>query len=584
MLCFFYYAHLMSHFLYIIVVILFSTLSPAARLCHAAGADFHPFEQHEQRLRQLEEQQRRQFLTPPPAGPTQPGAAPAPPEDACIAIRKIRFEGATLFSADRLERLARPFEGKCLSLAEINEVLKKVTNLYVSKGYVTSRAVLGPQDISAGVLVVRIVEGKVEDIVLSPRSTMQPMQIKSIFPGVRDSVLDLRDIEQGLDQLNRLPSNAAAMRIEPGADMGGSRVVIDNVQQRTWRLIAGYDNFGQDNTGVAQYTLGMEKDNFIGCNDQFAGYVTASMPRIGNEFKNEWEGNSASLSMLFSIPYGYWLLSGSGSHFEYTSQIYGLNQAYTSKGGANTVRLALDRVIWRGSADKLTLGGFYQYRNVENSIEDTVLLASSYSLTTTGLVASYVRRMLEGVLTLQVEQTWGMPHLSRSVPGPVTATTPHTHFSKTGGSLHWLLPFNLEEQSFAWSLHARGQTSRQTLYGAERMYLGSAHTVRGFRDTPVGGESGGYIRNELAWNVPQSWRALLPPQVGNVQIFGGWDYGGIIRDKKDPYEWGELQGLAAGLRTSGPLSLEAAWSRPLTWPRYVKETPDVWYLNVRYTF
>ena len=115
--------------------------------------------------------------------------------------------------------------------------------------------------------------------------------------------------------------------------------------------------------------------------------------------------------------------------------------------------------------------------------------------------------------------------------------------------------------------------------------MGSPYTVRGFRETPVGGDCGGYMRNELAWTVPAK---ILDPvknsQLGPVQIYAAYDYGGISRDAKDPYEWGELTGMTLGVRTSGKLSVQASWSRPLTAPDYVQDKGDVWSLSVRYTF
>ena len=66
--------------------------------------------------------------------------------------------------------------------------------------------------------------------------------------------------------------------------------------------------------------------------------------------------------------------------------------------------------------------------------------------------------------------------------------------------------------------------------------------------------------------------------------FAAYDYGGIARDGKDPYEWGEMHGMALGLRTSGDFSVQAAWSHSLGAPDYVKERDDVWYLTLRYTF
>lgn len=61
---------------------------------------------------------------------------------------------------------------------------------------------------------------------------------------------------------------------------------------------------------------------------------------------------------------------------------------------------------------------------MENRFEEVRLVSSSYRLTTTGLAASYGRRMLGGVLTLQAEQIRGIPNMSWSVPGPETSTTP----------------------------------------------------------------------------------------------------------------------------------------------------------------
>lgn len=555
---------------------------------HAAGPwDGRPFESHEQRMRELERQQRQPLLTPPPeVAPAPAPGTPVPTEGACITIRSIKVEGSTLLSSSTLRRLVQPFEGKCLTLGEINEILQRITNAYAERGYVTSRAVLGPQDLSGGELSVRIIEGTVEDITLTPQSTMQQGQLLSIFPWVRGGPLNLRDIEQGLDQLNRLPSNAATMSIEPGEAPGASRVVINNVQSRTWRAVLGYDNYGQETTGIPQYTLGLEKDNFLGCNDQLLFYWTASMPPIHEAFENPWDGTSKSASLLFSIPWGYWLFSGSYSYFDYSSQIYGMNQSYTNAGHTSALKLNVDRVIWRDGVGKLSIGGYFQYRDVENAIEDVLLLGSSYRLSTAGLTASYVRRLWGGVVTLQAERTWGLPFMSQSIPGPISATVPHTNFDKSSGFLSWYLPIAVGGQSFAWTLTAEGQLSEQTLYGSERLYLGSVYTVRGFRGTPIGGDSGGYMRNELAWNVPQSWWAWLSPQVNNMQFFGAWDWGGIVRDAKDPYEWGELQGMALGLRTTGPLSVEASWTHPLSAPDYAWRQPleDIWNLSIRYTF
>ena len=564
----------------------------ACRVAHAAAPDprqnasGRATEMHEQRLRLLEEEQRRTLLTPPqqePPLPTPP--APAPDGGACIQISTLHVEGVTLLSPRTLEAITQAHENTCLSLAGINGILQQITNAYVREGYITSRALLEPQDLSAGVLRIRVAEGRVESIEPDAASTMETRQLMTIFPFVRGSVLNLRDIEQGLDQLNRLPSNRATMRVEPGREPGTSRVLIANVQERTWRPYLGYDNLGQDSTGRTQYTMGLEKDNYIGCNDQVSVYYTGAMPHgYAPNDDNRQDGYSESLTGLFSIPFGYWLLSGNASTYSYSTDLLGTNQKYTSTGTTLASRVALDRVLMRDADGKLSAGAFYQYRDVDNYIEEVRLVTSSYRLSSAGFTLTYTRRMFGGVFSLALEQAWGIPSMSEGVALDSPASAPKTNFSKSSGNLQWYYPFMLDRQSFAWTLSARGQTADVTLYNSERLYLGGPYSVRGFQNSAVSGNQGGYMRNDLAWNVPQTWYSFDKNPIGNVQLFAAYDIGAIVR--RDAYERGHVSGVAGGLRVAGALSGELAYAHPLETPSFVRESEKrgVWYLQVRYTF
>ncbi|MDR2695697.1 MAG: ShlB/FhaC/HecB family hemolysin secretion/activation protein [Deltaproteobacteria bacterium] len=574
----------MPLYLSVIFFVLFCRFAYAAAPDPQRNMPERAMELHEQRLRLLEEEQRRSLLTPPP----QEGARPAPPAPspdagACVHIRAFHVEGATLLSSRTLEKITRPHENTCLTLAGINGILQQITNAYIQAGYIASRALLEPQDLAAGVLRIRVVEGRVESIEPDASSTMDARQFMTIFPFVRGSVLNLRDIEQGLDQLNRLPSNRASMRIEPGKAPGTSRVLIANVQERTWRPYIGYDNLGQDATGRTQYTLGLEKDNFIGCNDQFALYYTGAMPEEYGPNNSKVEGYSESLTGRFSMPVGYWLLSGSASTFSYSTLLLGRNQSYTSQGTSVAARIALDRVIFRDGDSKLSLGAFYQYRDINNYIEEERLLASSYRLSSAGLALTYTRRMLGGVMSLSLEQAWGIPSMSEAIPFDSPASAPKTNFSKSSASLQWYYPFALAGQSFAWTLSARGQIADVTLYNSERLYLGGLYSVRGFQNSVLSGNQGGYMRNELAWNVPQTWHAFAGSPIRNVQLFAAYDTGALVQ--RDSYERGYISGVAGGIRISGALALELAYAHPLEAPSFVRksEKRDTWYLSVKYT-
>ncbi|MDV0916573.1 POTRA domain-containing protein, partial [Enterobacter asburiae] len=70
-------------------------------------------------------------------------------------------------------------------------------------GYITSRAFLTEQDLSGGQLNIVVLEGRLEAIRLEGET---PRMLKMAFPGRVGGILNLRDIEQGMEQINRLRS------------------------------------------------------------------------------------------------------------------------------------------------------------------------------------------------------------------------------------------------------------------------------------------------------------------------------------------------------------------------------------------
>lgn len=58
----------------------------------------------------------------------------------CFDISRVEIEGATRLSAATLGTLTRPFNDRCVGVADITTLLKAITDLYLDKGFVTSRS------------------------------------------------------------------------------------------------------------------------------------------------------------------------------------------------------------------------------------------------------------------------------------------------------------------------------------------------------------------------------------------------------------------------------------------------------------
>jgi hemolysin activation/secretion protein len=139
--------------------------------------------------------------------------------------------------------------GRCLGAKGINVVMARVQNAIIERGFVTTRVVAQPQDLRSGVFVMTVVPGSVRAVRLTPDSDPRARTGNAVAVEA-GQLLNLRDIEQGLENLKRLPSAEADIQIEPAqvgagqpaAAPGESDLLIRWVQGRPWRVGASLDD------------------------------------------------------------------------------------------------------------------------------------------------------------------------------------------------------------------------------------------------------------------------------------------------------------------------------------------------------
>ncbi|WP_375646786.1 ShlB/FhaC/HecB family hemolysin secretion/activation protein, partial [Bartonella sp. TT29SHDZB] len=203
----------------------------------------------------------------------------ASPSTTCLLIKSIEFVDAQLISHTDLHEAISLWEGRCLGIAEINKVLKAVTKLYMKRGYIAVRAYLPEQDLSGGHLKIVVVEGVMEDITLDGHKVGRKSQgeITTAFPNLIGKPTNLRQIEQGLDQINRLFSRQATINLGAGSNSGGSILDVHIEKQKPWLITLSSDNLGAKATGIYQTRLSLSFDDLLGINDQWSFSYQRSM-------------------------------------------------------------------------------------------------------------------------------------------------------------------------------------------------------------------------------------------------------------------------------------------------------------------
>jgi hypothetical protein len=196
--------------------------------------------------------------------------------------------------------------------------------------------------LKSGTLKLAIVPGYIRHVTLTKESD-DYIQLYSAFPAHEGNLLDLRDIEQGLENLQRLPTVEASMEILPGEKPGESDVVITRKQSKMWRLGLSLDDAGTETTGRYQGGVTLSLDNPFSLSDLL--YVSAS-----HDLNDKSGKGSKNYTAHYSVPFGYWMLGVTGSDYDYHQTIAGLNGDYRYSGKSKNLDVQLSRVLHRSGS------------------------------------------------------------------------------------------------------------------------------------------------------------------------------------------------------------------------------------------
>lgn len=499
-------------------------------------------------------------------------------ETPCFVIHKIELAGDAAekfqFALEDVLKRGRNPDAKaenisildsCLGVLGINAIITRVQNVLIAKGYITTRVLAAPQNLNTGVLQLTIVPGRLGEIKLTPDSSRFTSRWNA-FPMDAGDILNLRDIEQALENLKRVPSADADIQITPSQNVaapGVSDIQVSYRQKFPLRISIGVDDSGLNSTGKYQGGTTVSGDNLFSLNDLI--YLSYNHDLGGGE---SGKRGTKGYAVHYSIPWDYWLLSATASSYDYHQEVAGASQNYIYSGQSENSEVKLNRLVYRNSINKtnLSLRGFL--RKSRNYIDDTEV---------------EVQRRRTAGWELGLNQSWylGAAILDYSLAyrrgtGAMDAMkAPEQGFGEGTsrmkmllGDLNLSIPFSVSapwgSQALQYTANLRGQANYTPLTPQDRFSIGNRFTVRGFdgQQTLIA-DNGWLIRNEL----------IAPIASSGQSIYWGLDYG-EVGGKSSEYLIGKyLAGTVLGLRggigleRSGSLSYDVFVGKPLNKPQ-----------------
>lgn len=505
------------------------------------------------RQQQREEVQRKQDDARPDVRLQAPPAAPAdgypPNESPCFVIRSVELGGDAAATFQWAVKAAQPALNRCLGSTGINTLVSAIQNALIARGYVTARVLAPSQDLLTGVLRLTLVPGRVRAVRFTQgQPTGGYANALPLRPG---DLLDLRAIEQGLENLKRVPRTEADIKIVPGEQPGESDLAIDWQGGRNYRFALSLDDSGSRSTGTYQGGATLSVDNPTGHHDLF--YVTLNRNVPGDSPGGDY--GTRGYALHYSIPYGYWLASFQLNDYGYHQTVAGANQDYIYRGTSTNTELKLARIVYRDAVRKTTVSLRAYQRRSRNFIDDTEVEVQRRRMG--GFALALAHKEFIGKSTVEGSITYklGTPAFG-TLPAPEEPYgegTSRPRIVNVDLNVTVPLPANLTYQG-AW----RGQWNGTALIPQDRFAIGGRYTVRGFDgEASLSAERGTLLRNDLTWTMPGT----------NQQFYVALDHGTVSGASAPRLLGTSLTGMALGWRGQlGRFQAEVFAGKPVRKP------------------
>lgn len=510
----------------------------------------------------------------------------------CFAINEVVLEGEHharfQFALKRALRETGFQAGKCLHAGDINHIMTVAQNILIGRGYTTTRILAAPQDLNSGKLVLTVLAGYLKNVEMDMSQANQThagriAAFQNEFPTGSDGILNLRDLEQGLENLKRIPTVEADIQIVPVEGVPNQSTVLVKWQQRLvpYRLSVGMDDSGTKATGKYQGNVTFSADNPLGLSDLFYVNYGRSIGNVPDETDSSGslkKGGTHNYALHYSVPFGKWTWAFNHSGYRYHQAVAGLSAAYDYNGKSYNTDLGFNRLIYRDAKRKTHVGAKLWTRETQSYIDDAEITVQRRR--TAGWLAELSHKEYIGNSTAQFKIAYKRgTGMSDALRAPEEAFGEGTSRMKIWtASADVNTPFQIGKQLFAYDTSVHAQWNKTPLTSQDKLAIGGHHTVRGFDGKmSLSAERGWYWRNDLSWQFKPGHQLYLGADVGHVSGQSAkWLLGQTLA--------GTAIGIRGQIKLGGNLHYDIFTGRALKKPEFFQSRKWASGFQVGYTF
>jgi hemolysin activation/secretion protein len=500
-------------------------------------------------LQQIEKESRDRL----PGRVEQPQPAPAPEEmrnatDLTVEVQQFQFIGNTLFTAEQLNEVVKPWVGKSQDFNELKKAAQAVAQAYRAAGWVV-RAYLPHQDVTEGTVTIQIIEGVFGKTQLegTPPLRLRMDRVESMVNTAQQpgKPVNADHIDRAVLLLGDLPGVNATASLKAGTKSGETDLVI---RLDEGRLISGQvsaDNSGARATGKERLAAEFQLNSPAGIGDQ----ATASLIHSrGNDYAR----------LAYSLPLGdHGLRVGVNASYLQYDLIADELKPLNADGRSNSFGFNASYPLIRTRMRSLYLGFNADSKRFDNEANGQTVTNYDIDSFSASLAGNQYDNFGGGGAT-SASLVWirGRTDLDGSPNQAADAAT-----TRTDGSFNKLRYAVSRYQVITDKLNLyaalSGQAADENLDSAEKFYLGGSNGVRAYPANEGGGSSGQLVNLELRQRLPY-----------NLTLTGFYDWGHIQINEHNQFVGApqlnsyHLHGAGLGINwfSANGFNLKAEWS------------------------
>ena len=488
-------------------------------------------------------------------------------QDETFDITRFEVEGNSLLAPAHVEALVAPFAGRKRVYGDIQKALEALENAYRASGYGTVQVHVPEQELTQGVVRLRVTEGVVAKIAVTGNKFFDNANVRATLPSLQEGKApNMRALSEDIQLANENPAKQVEVTLGVGDNEGTVNAKVNVVDENPEKYIVTLDNTGSAATGKHRIGFAYQNANVHNADQVMTlAYTTSPDAPRGVEvdvYSFAYRLPLYSIGDSVDVIYGKssvntpipqttgFNLAGKGDVFglrwnhyfarrgEYTSKlIAGVDYKYINTtcttngvpqaidppngGGASCTPYTLRPLSLTYTGQRLSPGRLLDY---SLAAVHNVSLGNSYNYTTIDGAAGSDR--------------YSMVASNRAVPND---------FAYVKGTFNYLraLP-----EDWAARLAVSAQYSPTALPSPEQIGIAGAMAVRGFNERAVTGDKGFFVNVEVY--TPELASHVGVP--GSLKAVGFYDFGRSISysvnrtSMETSYEKGGIASLGVGLR------------------------------------